>query len=211
MKPIKITTHETEKDLTGKSKWWGAPDLPETIPYPYTTYIDEDGEEYCQPLTFICQIRLKDIADDDTEGLLPHKGILYFFADIDYFLGEDAPLVMPLHNYSGDMIRVMYVEDESGLLPYEITWEGTDESVFRKAEEIRFNEIDESYCHELLGMPFEREVADSYPDAISLLAIQEEDKWGLRFFDCGTMYFLIDKEDLKQGDFTKVKSEVWFM
>ena len=211
MKPIKITTHETEKDLTGKSKWWGAPDLPETIPYPYTTYIDEDGEKYCQPLTFICQIRLKDIADDDTEGLLPHKGILYFFADIDYFLGEDAPLVMPLHNYSGDMIRVMYVEDESGLLPYEITWEGTDESEFRKAEEIRFNEIDESYCHELLGMPFESEVADSYPDAISLLAIQEEDKWGLRFFDCGTMYFLIDKEDLKQGDFTKVKSEVWFM
>lgn len=211
MKPIKITTRETEKDLTGKSKWWGAPDLPDTIPYPYTTYIDEDGDEYCQPLTFICQIRLKDIADYDTEGLLPHKGMLYFFADIDYFLGEDAPLVMPLHDYCGDMIRVMYLEDESDLKPYVITWEGTDESVFRPAEEILFNDTEETYCHELLGIPFESEVADSYPNAISLLAIQEEDRWRLRFFDCGTMYFLIDRDDLRQGDFTKVKSEVWFM
>lgn len=56
MNPIKITTVNTDEPLLGKSKWWGAPDLPASVPFPYTTYIDEDGEEYPQPLTFICQI-----------------------------------------------------------------------------------------------------------------------------------------------------------
>ena len=95
-----------------------------------TAKIPTRGSEYPQPLTFICQIRLRDIADIDTDNLLPHTGMLCFFADIDYFLGEDAPLVMPLHNYSGDMIRVMYIDQESDLEPYDITWEGTDESIF---------------------------------------------------------------------------------
>ncbi len=210
MNPIKITTVNTDEPLLGKSKWWGAPDLPASVPFPYTTYIDEDGEEYPQPLTFICQIRLRDIADIDTDNLLPHTGMLYFFADIDYFLGEDAPLVMPLHNYSGDMIRVMYIDQESDLEPYDITWEGTDESIFRKAEAICFNTSDAEFCHEFLSEPFEDEVRDKYPNHISLLSIHEDERWNLRFFDCGTMYFLIDKEDLKQGDFTQVKSEVFF-
>ena len=83
MNPIKITTVNTDEPLLGKSKWWGAPDLPASVPFPYTTYIDEDGEEYPQPLTFICQIRLRDIADIDTDNLLPHTGMLYFFADIE--------------------------------------------------------------------------------------------------------------------------------
>lgn len=44
MNPIKITTVNTDEPLLGKSKWWGAPDLPASVPFPYTTYIDEDGE-----------------------------------------------------------------------------------------------------------------------------------------------------------------------
>ena len=171
MNPIKITTVYTDEPLLGKSKWWGAPDLPASVPFPYTTYIDEDGEEYPQPLTFICQIRLRDIADIDTENLLPHTGMLYFFADIDYFLGEDAPLVMPLHNYCGDMIRVMYIDQESDLEPYDITWEGTDESIFRTAEAICFNASDAEFSHEFLSEPFEDEVLVNYPTHISLLTI----------------------------------------
>ena len=176
MNPIKITTVNTDEPLLGKSKWWGAPDLPASVPFPYTTYIDEDGEEYPQPLTFICQIRLRDIADIDTDNLLPHTGMLYFFADIDYFLGEDAPLVMPLHNYSGDMIRVMYIDQESDLEPYDITWEGTDESIFRKAEAICFNTSDAEFCHEFLSEPFEDEVREKYSNHISLLSIQEDER-----------------------------------
>lgn len=210
MTPISITTIPTDKPLLGKSKWWGPPDLPTSIPFPYATYIDEDGEEYPQPLTFICQIRLRDIADFDTDNLLPHTGMLYFFADIDYFLGEDSPLIMPLHNYTGDMIRVMYINQEEDLEPYDITWEDTDVSVFRNAEAICFNKSECDFNHEILSEPFGDEVLVNYPNHISLLTIQEDERWNLRFFDCGTMYFLIDREDLKQGDFTKVKSEVFF-
>ena len=83
---IKITTRITDKDLTGHSHWWGAPDMPEGMAYPCIEVEDEDGGRYPEPLTFVCQIRCADIAGLDPEGLLPHKGMLYFFAPIDYFL-----------------------------------------------------------------------------------------------------------------------------
>ena len=86
---IRITTQPSADDLFGKSHWWGSPDLPEGVDYPCSDDLgaDENGEE--ATLLFICQIRLEDIAEYDTEGRLPHKGMLYFFADIDYFLGRD--------------------------------------------------------------------------------------------------------------------------
>ena len=73
--------------LEGQSKWWGAPDLPLDMDYPCAS----DGE----PLLFVCQIRLEDIAQYDTEGLLPHTGMLYFFADM-------AEYVAPLEGISGE-------------------------------------------------------------------------------------------------------------
>ena len=123
---IQITTRTTDKDLTGRSHWWGAPDMPEGMAYPCIEVEDEDGGRYPEPLTFVCQIRCADIAGLDPEGLLPHKGMLYFFAPIDYFLGDDGS---PLDYH--DSPAVLYTEREEGLRPYELCWEGTDESVFR--------------------------------------------------------------------------------
>lgn len=51
---------------------------------------EEDGTEGEYPLTFICQIDCEDIAPFDKEGLLPHEGMLYFFAAIDEFIGYDS-------------------------------------------------------------------------------------------------------------------------
>lgn len=87
--PIIIHTHETERPLTGKSHWWGAPDLPADTPFPYVTLDDGTPE----PLTFVCQIRCEDIAAHDPDGLLPHEGMLYVFAPLDHYLGDmDSPL-----------------------------------------------------------------------------------------------------------------------
>ena len=47
--PIIIHTHKTERPLTGKSHWWGAPDLPADTPFPYVTLDDGTPE----PLTFV--------------------------------------------------------------------------------------------------------------------------------------------------------------
>lgn len=100
MQSISIITNPTTENLVGRSHWWGAPDLPEDVPYPYVMVDDtqvvmgsngmpkrdihgnviiEHGEDYPEPLTFICQIRMEDVAPFDKEGLLPRKGMLYFF------------------------------------------------------------------------------------------------------------------------------------
>ncbi len=203
---ILIKTQPTPEALIGKSHWWGAPDLPAEVPYPYVT-ITENDEEYYEPLTFVCQIRLADIARFDTEGLLPHRGMLYFFAPIDYFLGEESS---PLDHHTPPV--VLYSQQEDGLEPYEMHWEGTEESVFRPAEEIVFSQMDGNSGdgHILLGTPYQDEITDAHPDCISLLQIDEDDRWGLRFFDCGMYYFLIPREALHKGRWDLVRGELFF-
>ena len=75
MNSIKICLEKADEDLFMKSKWWGNPDLPEGFDVP-------------DDLTFICQVRCDEIANYDEENLLPHKGMLYFFAAIDYYFGN---------------------------------------------------------------------------------------------------------------------------
>ena len=161
---IQITTRITDKDLTGRSHWWGAPDMPEGMAYPCIEVEDEDGGRYPEPLTFVCQIRCADIAGLDPEGLLPHKGMLYFFAPIDYFLGDDGS---PLDYH--DSPAVLYTEREEGLRPYELCWEGTDESVFRPVEEMLFSraESPRGDGHILLGEPYQEEVRQAHPGCLS--------------------------------------------
>ena len=79
---IRLTMTPTEEDLTGKSKWWGSADLPRGVAYPCYDGGGVDEEGFEDTLTFICQIRLEDIAPYDKEALLPRKGMLYFFADM---------------------------------------------------------------------------------------------------------------------------------
>ena len=95
---IRIRLEKTAKPLFCESKWWGDPDLPADAEYPMMTVCENpDGctrivrandnvsgcETYEYPLTFICQVRCEDIAELDTENLLPHEGMLYFFAAMD--------------------------------------------------------------------------------------------------------------------------------
>ena len=209
MNAINIKTELCAAGLVGKSHWWGAPDLPTNIPYPYVMVSDDDGT-YPEPLTFICQINLEELAVVNTANLLPHKGMLYFFAAISHFLGEESPIIVPFHGNSGNLVKVIYVPDETDVQPYEMTWEGTDESVFRKAEKISFElGAASGYGNKLLSVPYHYEVRDAYPDKIALLQIEENDDWNLHFFDCGTMYLLITAEDLCNLDFNNLDCEIF--
>ena len=192
---IKITTRITDKDLTGHSHWWGAPDMPEGMAYPCIEVEDEDGGRYPEPLTFVCQIRCADIAGLDPEGLLP------------YFLGDDGS---PLDYH--DSPAVLYTEREEGLRPYELCWEGTDESVFRPVEEMLFSraESPRGDGHILLGEPYQEEVRQAHPGCLSLLQIDEDDRWGLRFYDCGMYYFLIRPRDLRARRWGRVEGDMFF-
>ena len=59
---------------------------------------------------------------------------------------------------------------------------------------------DFDYGHKLLGMPFFEEVHEAAPEYISLLQIDEDERWNLRFYDCGMLNFLIRKEDLPRPE-----------
>lgn len=40
---IRIDTGLTDRNLTGRSHWWGAPDMPEGMAYPCIEVVDGDG------------------------------------------------------------------------------------------------------------------------------------------------------------------------
>lgn len=179
----------------GHSKWWGAPDLPQGSPYPVVPCTEED-DSWDEPLTFLCQICCSDIAALDPQGLLPHKGMLYFFAAIDYFLGLDSPIHTPLGDWDNRLVRVMYSPTCDNLEPYEMLYDdGSD--VFFPPQALTFEPCDEhAEGFKLLGKPYLEEVCEQYPEAVSLLQVDEEDNWNLRFYDCGMLHLLISPQDL---------------
>jgi uncharacterized protein YwqG len=73
----------------GTSKMGGRPDLPTSFSWPIETrrppherdkrFKPDSDDKPLLPLSFVSQIRLTDVAPLDEEGLLPAKGILYFF------------------------------------------------------------------------------------------------------------------------------------
>ena len=193
---IKINIQPTAEDLAGKSHWCGFPDLPEICEWP----CNEDGDL----LTFICQISLEDISEFDTDNRLPHKGIIWFFADLDYFLGDlDAPCG-GTGEWEPGTFKVLYSEDCSDLLTHEYYWEDGEPAVL-PAEEMTFEAASETdFGFKLLGLPALTEGYENENEGLmSLLQMDEEERWGLRFFDCGTMNFMIPAERTND-DFSNV-------
>lgn len=66
----------------GSSKFGGNPHLPEDFVWPYFEGKDYDEVVKRRPLAFLAQINLRDAAEYDRDGILPHKGFLYFFYEI---------------------------------------------------------------------------------------------------------------------------------
>lgn len=194
---ISLKTHPAEKSLFGQSKWWGEPDMPDELDWPEVTINDENGEPYSDPLTFVCQIRCNDIAMLDPEGLLPHEGMLYFFAALDYFLGDiDSPVYPGMGQWNPDYFKVLYSPTCDQLHTHHLYYpDGT--TATRAAESITFAPSDEADDGlRLLGYPYIEDVRETMPDMLSLLQIDENDDWHLTFHDCGELYFLITPQHL---------------
>lgn len=207
---IKIITKQTGESLKAKSHWWGFPDLPSGIDFPLLAdgVCDDEGEDL---MTFICQIRLEEIAESDTENLLPHEGMLYFFADLDYFLGDLEAPCEGLGFWREGTYKVIYSPDIEHLDTH-IVVDKDGHDACLPAESIGYGEADEEgYGHKLLGVPFFDEVREEAPGYISLLQMDEDERWNLRFYDCGMMNFLISREDLAARRFDNVKLYVHCM
>ena len=202
---IRITTHETDEDLTGKSHWWGFPDLPESVDFPVAAIHDDDEKEGEDLLTFICQIRLEDIAPYDSEGLFPHSGMLYFFAELDYFLGDLDAHAEGLGFWPQISYKAIYTPETDDLHTHRVQWsDGSDACL--PAESMSFEETGvREDGMKLLGLPCFEEVGDEAPGDISLLQLDEEERWGLRFYDCGMLNFLIPKKALRERRFDSTR------
>ena len=207
---IKIETIPSDNPLTGQSKWWGQPDMPENMDFPEVTLCDDDGEEYQETLTFVCQIRCEDVAPYDTERLLPHEGMLYFFAALDYFLGDIETSVYPgLGIWDKKYFRVLYSATCEDLHTHQVIYDDGSPAHF-PAEKLFFSsccELDDGI--RLLGQPYIDDVRQDYPQQISLLQIDESERWNLRFHDCGMLNFLISPDDLRNRRWDKVKCHLF--
>lgn len=179
--------------------------MPEELDYPMLTLVDENGDEYDDPLTFICQIRLEDIAALDPEGLLPHEGMLYFFAALDYYLGDiDAPSYSGMGLWQPQYFRVLYAPNCEALHTHHIL-DADGAPANLPAEAITFLASDDlADSPRLLGLPYLEEVHEEMPKAISLLQVDEDDRWNLTFHDCGMLNFLILPDHLKKRQWDKV-------
>lgn len=201
---IQFSFQKQSAPLTSISKMWGYADMPDSLDYPTIPYEDE-GEEYHDPLTFLCQIRLEDIAPFDKANLLPHTGMLYFFADIDYFLGNLEAPSPGMGRWDADHFRVLYSPESTGLHTHKIVDED-GEPIGLPAEEITFSGCDErAYGFKMLGKPYFEEIEEQYGDWIALLQLDCDDDWRLQFYDCGMLCFMISPQDLAALRFDKAE------
>lgn len=203
---IHIETQPADNPLTGQSKWWGEPDMPVGFDWPAVRVVDEEGERYDDPLTFVCQIRCEDISPMDSDGLLPHEGMLYFFAALDYFLGDiETPAYQGMGEWRQDYFRVLYSPTCDNLHTHHVNYpDGTPATM--PAEAVTFSKGDASDDGlKLLGNPYIEEVAQDMPGMLSLLQLDGNDRWNLVFYDCGTLNFLIRPDDLRKRRWNRTK------
>lgn len=101
---IVIDVNNEKIPLPNASKIGGKPWLPRDFKWP----VYESDE--IRPLSFLCQINLEEAKPYDRDGVLPGKGMLYFFYEYDAFCWGFDP-------EDKGCARVFYFEDTEGFAP----------------------------------------------------------------------------------------------
>lgn len=74
---------KSEEELPiGTSKFGGNPDVPKDFKWFYYEGNDCSGKILRRPLSFLAQINCEEVKKYDEDGLLPPKGIIYFFYEL---------------------------------------------------------------------------------------------------------------------------------
>ena len=199
---IKLTLEKTERILFCGSKWWGDPDMPENMQYP-TMEVNDEGETFDYPLTFVCQINCEDIAPFDKEGKLPHEGMLYFFAAIDDYIGYESPVQNPVGEWPKGRLVVKYAKAINFETFQTCMLVGDEDEQLTEPElTITFSECEDSEN----GIKMLAGVADEgYPDPVSLLQIASDAIGGIELKD-QTINVLMKDSDLKFGNWKRAKA-----
>lgn len=178
---ICLTIRNNEKYRKGATRFGGRPDVPPDFLWP--TFLKEgyDEEEKKEvPLSFLAQFNLEELADYDTEQLLPPKGLLSFFYELDsqswgfspkdkgcarVFWFEDTSSLSPL-DFPSDLeneFRLPMLEIKAGKKKSYPSWadfseifpedDDTDERYFDLCQELEGQDSEEYACSQLLGWP----------------------------------------------------------
>lgn len=94
----------------GGSRFGGPPDVPPDFIWPTFTGTNAKGAEQNRPLAFMAQFNCEELADFNTEGLLPKHGILSFFYELDSMTWGFDPK-------DKGSARVFWFEDIAALTP----------------------------------------------------------------------------------------------
>ena len=186
---IRLEPRKTERILFCGSKWWGDPDFPENMQYPML-------DDY--PLTFICQINCEDIASYDTENLLPHEGMLYFFGAIDEYLGYDSPIRNVEGEWPKGHVMVKYAKSINFETFQTCMMVGDEGEQLTEPEmEIVFSECsDDASGIKMLGSVSYEGASEEMKSLINLFQIDEGDI---------TLNIMIKESDLKFGNWKRVR------
>lgn len=203
---IRLEMNKTERILFCASKWWGDPDMPESMQYPTIEVSDEDGEKIDYPLTFICQINCEDIAPLDPDDRLPHEGMLYFFGAIDEYIGYESMT----DECKGDWPKGRFVVKYAKSINFEtfqscILVDDDDQPLTEPELEITFSQCDDDASGiKMLGQPASSEVNDLHADYMNLLQLGNDSVTGLDFMDNEGLNVLMKATDLRFGNWKKI-------
>ena len=177
--------------------------MPANMEYP-TIEVTEDGETYDYPLTFLCQINCEDIAPFDTEGKLPHEGMLYFFAAVDKWHGFDSPTTNGVGEWAKGNLVVKYAKT----INFEtfntcMLTDDDDQSLTDPELEITFSECaDDADVCRIFG-------ASEDAELLNFLRIPSDQTLELAFEPDGkALNILIKESDLHFGNWKKSKAIV---
>lgn len=197
------------------SHWWGEPVLQEGIDLPFTVEEYADGTQEKFPMSLVCQINCADFIQDNPDNslaqMLPDKGIISFFANVDYFLGDMDATGEGMGEWSANSFRVLYSRNLDRLRTHKIVdEEGRDCVIPAEPLHVPQDEEEES---RVLSRPtcFVDEIENYYPGYITLLQLDSSDRHGLRFYDGGCLFFFISPEDLREKKFEKAECAMFSM
>ena len=177
----------SENPELSASHWWGFAAMPEGMEYP------SNGED--NPLTLICQFHLG-------------EGMVYVLADLDYFFGDIEAEGGHLGEWPKEFYKVLYSPTRENLHEHEIRYADGTSAV---PEARPMNDVPPAPNDEMsreqgsLNGVWRDEIEQEYPGYEVLLQVDEDDEIGLRFYDCGTLFFLIKPEELEAREFENTK------
>lgn len=219
-KPIYIHCHESSGyvPLNG-SNLFGGSALPATHTVPmqpnwrygrYASYVSSwDGstveEPKEKPMKFICQINLEELPFNN---ILPREGLLLFYANIEYYNGfnSEGDPVIGMHPCEPEHVGVIYLPPNCMQSDREVYAPNSTQLTFD-----RVKPAVEDEDMQMFGRSDHLEWED-WPEECEgwelLLQIDSIETKHLRynFVDCGVLCFLIERNALRNLDFSNVRA-----